>query len=531
MADLSDFNDLAATQGAAVVRTAIQKAKPVVEEWPDPVMPTPDGEQAEAYPIHVLPEALRQAALEVARFVKVPVASPAVIGLSVAAIAIGKKARIEERPGLYHHPSLFHVLVAESGERKSPPFKIMTSPLETWVEMKSDLYQRDLAKAQAERSVIEGLIANLKRRASDPKTGDDERTSLIRRMAEEAMKQPNVPPSLRTFTTDTTEERLFQKLHDHDGAYAVLSGEGRPVLDAVMGKYSGKNRTGDAVYLAGTSGDTITRDRVGNENGPEDRAIINPCLNVCIMVQPDKYLEVATHPSLRASGALARIWSVRPPSLVGTRIEEADEPGLDEAALHSYQQIILHLLSAPMPEYLDTGKPMPHLVRLSREVQEARREWHNIIERMMGPGESLEDVRDLAAKAVSTTCKAAMTLHFLHDPGLFRHYQSELSLATWRDAQLLGEYHLGEAIRMQREADEDAIHATAKRVLAWVLKQQRLVFSLRELQQYGPRPRLNERDALQVLVEMSAMGWIRQMSPVGQERVSRFEVNPKLVAV
>ena len=29
----------------------------------------------------------------------------------------------------------------------------------------------------------------------------------------------------------------------------------------------------------------------------KDRMIINPCLNVCVMVQPDKYLEAARHPS------------------------------------------------------------------------------------------------------------------------------------------------------------------------------------------------------------------------------------------
>ena len=32
-----------------------------------------------------------------------------------------------------------------------------------------------------------------------------------------------------------------------------------------MGKYSGDKRTGDALYLAGISGDTITRDRVGGD--------------------------------------------------------------------------------------------------------------------------------------------------------------------------------------------------------------------------------------------------------------------------
>ncbi len=86
-------------------------------------------------------------------------------------------------------------------------------------------------------------------------------------------------------------------MHEREGAFAVLSGEGRPAIDSLIGRRSGEGFTGDAIYLAGVSGDTITRDRVGNaRTGPEDRVITNPMLNVCIMVQPDKYMEAARHP-------------------------------------------------------------------------------------------------------------------------------------------------------------------------------------------------------------------------------------------
>ena len=138
-----------------------------------------------------------------------------------------------------------------------------------------------------------------------------------------------VPPFPSLFATDITEERLAQKMHDRDGAYAVMSGEGRPIFDAIQGKHTNGNQTGDATYLAGISGDTITRDRVGGEGGPEERVIRNPCLNVCAMVQPDKYLEAAGNSTLRASGALARIWPVWLRSMVGTRLESEDDQGLD----------------------------------------------------------------------------------------------------------------------------------------------------------------------------------------------------------
>jgi hypothetical protein len=63
------------------------------------------------------------------------------------------------------------------------------------------------------------------------------------------------------------------------------------------------------------------------------------------MVQPDKYMEMARHPALRSSGALARILAVKLPSLVGSRIEEENEPGLDRTALQDYETKIRQLLA------------------------------------------------------------------------------------------------------------------------------------------------------------------------------------------
>ena len=344
-------------------------------------------------------------------------------------------------------------------------------------------------------------------------------------MAKEECKRISTPPHPRMFTSDATEERLFQRMHIRGGEYAVLSGEGRPVFDAIMGKYSGKERTGDAIYLAGISGDTITRDRVGNENGPEDRMIVNPCLNVCVMVQPDKYLEAARHPSLRASGALARIWPVWLPSLVGTRLEEINEFGLNEFILQPYEETILGLLNAKALEKDD--KPVCHLVKLSPEAKESRRQWHNAVEIQMAEGRDLEDVRDIASKAVSAAVKAAMVLHLLDHPYLLAEEESELDLATWERAKLLGEYHLAEAIRVQRMAEGDALEYATMKVARWAMESGTMEIAIRTLCKFGPRPRMQTKEAESVMEFMVEMHWARQLPPSPGERAVRFAVNPK----
>ena len=112
------------------------------DEWTDPNPVTVNTEKREAYPLEALPDSILKAAEEAARFAKVPVVSPAVIGLSVIATTIGKKARIEERPGLYLHPALFFALIAGSGEKPEQENSFVVSlPWPWWYSIYLFWYQ------------------------------------------------------------------------------------------------------------------------------------------------------------------------------------------------------------------------------------------------------------------------------------------------------------------------------------------------------------------------------------------------------
>ncbi len=139
-------------------------------------------------------------------------------------------------------------------------------------------YRKDVDHVGARNACIDSQIQALKDQAKrsaktlseenweDKQTDREMTEQTITRLKAQRLREP---PHPRMFTTNITEERLFQKMAAHGGEYAVLSGEGRPVIDAILGKYSGGGATGDAIYLAGISGDTITRDRVGGEQAPK----------------------------------------------------------------------------------------------------------------------------------------------------------------------------------------------------------------------------------------------------------------------
>lgn len=450
------------------------------------------------FPLAALPECLSRAAEEVARFDKVPVESPAAISISMLGTAIGKSAIIEERDGLDHYPALFFALIAMSGERKSPPFKRLQYPFIRYIEDMQARYDELKFEAEATNAVVQARIKKLNKDAEKAET-TLERQDIARQVAQLRVELQPLPMHPRKFTSDYTEQVLFKLMEQHGGEYAIQSGEGRPVFDAILGKYSGDGRTGDGTILAGISGDTITRDRVGNPEtgGQEHGVILHPCLNVCVMVQPDKYLQAARHPNLRASGALARIFPVWLPSLVGTRMEEPGEYGLNRSALSGYNALVRSLLE------LEADLENPHRVSLSPEAAEHRRLFHNEIEALMGHDRDYADVRDIASKATSQTVKLGLILHIASQPTVLMQDRSEMSLETMRRATALGFYFLQQAVASQRSADEDNQLAPARRILDWMLKEREAKgksrFTFAEIQQRGPRPRPTAKELVGIM--------------------------------
>jgi hypothetical protein len=391
----------------------------------------------------------------------------------------------------------------------------MTYPLEEWTRQQQEGFERKLAEAKSKNTAIEAKITKLKSDAKKHLSIED----ATQQIADLEVQRLCAPSHPRPFTTDATEERLFQQLHDHGGAYAVLSGESRPIFDAIMGKYSGEGRTGDAIYLAGITGDTITRDRVGGSGAPEERVVYHPCLNVCVCVQPDKYLEVAGNHSLRESGALARIWPVWMRSLVGTRIEEEFEVGLDSSKMTGFNELIFDLLDRTVPDD-------PHVVHLSLEAAEALRTLHNSVELLMGDGADLADVRDIAAKAISQIVKVALVLHIAQRPDALDNTHNEISVRSWDAAAAIGMYHLQEAVRVQRVADGDVTMDMARRALRWITEKEIQTFSARELQQSIPRPRPESAgQATEVCEVLVDYGYCRR-EPDPKRRKPVYAVNP-----
>nr|VFJ42640.1 MAG: Protein of unknown function (DUF3987) [Candidatus Kentron sp. FM]VFJ43366.1 MAG: Protein of unknown function (DUF3987) [Candidatus Kentron sp. FM]VFK05515.1 MAG: Protein of unknown function (DUF3987) [Candidatus Kentron sp. FM] len=176
------------------------------------------------------------------------------------------------------------------------------------------------------------------------------------------------------------------------------------------------------------------------------------------------------------------------------------------------------------------GNPIPHLVRLSPEAAEARRLFHNRVEMQMADGQEYQDARDIASKAVSATVKTALVLYLLECPQALAETESELPVEIWTRAQRLGEYHLAEAVRIQRLADGDTIQDRVAELARWMVNQSMKEVTPRHLSHTAPRPHRagTTKEAEQLLDEMEDMNWVRKMPPPVGKRKPIWRLNPKL---
>ena len=148
----------------------------------------------------------------------------------------------------------------------------------------------------------------------------------------------------------------------------------------------------------------------------------------------------------------------------------------------------------------------------------------------MAEGGELEDVKDIASKAVSQTCKLALVLHLAEKHEALRESISHIDLMTWANAQALATWFLTESVRVQRMAGEDAEIEPTRRILRWILREGKKAFTSRELQQTGPRPRLKAKETGKVLALLEEHAIVRAMRQEGN-RTPTYRVNPNVATV
>jgi putative DNA primase/helicase len=486
--------------------------------WPEPepiVAPT----ASEPFPVGDLPEPVRAAVAEVQAFSQAPLSLVACSALSALSASAQHLCTVERAEGLEGPASLFVLVLAASGERKSAVDAQFVAPVGAFEREAAErarpdwgAYRADLRIWEAKAKGIESAIAR-SAKAGKPTAADEE---ALRGLELAKPLPPRVP---RLIYTDASPEALAAGLAEKWPSAAVLSSEGGSVLG---GHGMGRDSILRALALLNTAWDGRLSpiDRVTRESsGPRTVR-----LTVGLAAQPDAvraFIDSARGLA-RGTGFLARFLVAWPESTQGARLFR--DPPAGWPALSKFQDQLTGLLEVE-PSFNEANDLAPPTLRLSPRARLVWAEFHDDVERELRPAGMLADVRDFASKAGDNAARLAALFHLLeHGPG------GEIGEGSMSAGAALATWFVLEAARFAGQMAVSQKTADALALDNWLRARCRkdgaTSIPKRQALQYGPAQVRSSEALAHAMDELMQAGRAR----FGTDgRVQTIEVNPALL--
>ena len=402
----------------AVNQPSAAAASPPGERQFQPLVPL-KGQEGDLppFPIDCLPSVVRDYVRAVAEHSQTAVDMAAVIGLGVLAVCLQGKYVVEGTPGYREALSLYTVVIAPPGERKSSVMRDMTQFLYDYEREFNEGRQTEIRRNRQERESMERYISGLQEKLRH--STDNMLELELQHMEAQLEDMPIVKP-VRFFADDCSSEALTNLLASNDGVLSVISTEGG-IFDIMAGRYN--NRVNIDVWLKGHCGDAIRVDRLGRE--PE--YIPNPALSAILTIQPVVLDEIMSNATMAGRGLIARFLYASPPSMIGGR--RFCTPEIPAEVSAAYRDLIYQLMAIPKPDKPTVLTLTPH----AADVIAHHFHEHEIY--LSGEGQMISD---WASKYIGAVLRIAGLLH-IAEPD---RDDDEISSDTMRRAIQIGRYFL-----------------------------------------------------------------------------------------
>lgn len=367
------------------------------------------------FPLEDLPPSLRDFVMAVAESTQTNPDMASVVALGTLAVCNQRKFHVWNN---YYEPlSLYTVLIAEPGERKSAVMAHFTRHLQEFQKLENNRRRDHINRYEIKKELLENQIRTLK---ESPKGPPDIEARLLKKI-QELHDLPVVKP-LRLFCEDCSPEALVALLEKNQGLMSVISAEGG-IFDIISGRYSGKPNLD--VFLKGHTGEEILVDRKNSGN----HTVSNPALSFVLAIQPEVLQDIMHNPVLNGRGLLARFLYSSPESFIGKR--DYESLPVPQHIDDTFQQLIHTLLAVPVPE-------TPVTLTLSTGARERMKTYFCQIETRFAQETTL---KNWLAKHVGSIHRIAGNLHLAgrQDESLV------ISTETMESAIRIGEYFLGHA--------------------------------------------------------------------------------------
>jgi putative DNA primase/helicase len=435
---------------ADLIKTAMQAT---ADTWPEPE-PLTDPDHQAPYPIHALPADLQALVKELEDYYRAPVPMIATCALSILSSAGQALADVDIDGTLKKPLSLFTLIVAESGERKSEIDKVLSKPLHEWERQQLEDRAEEIKAARAAYKAWEAAKRGIEKRIETLASKGQDYSEAEEKLAELEANPPQAVLIPDLIMQDQTPEGMAKALKRYP-SICLLSSEAAVVLGGHgMGKDSASRNQGMMNDLWSGQPIKITR------AAAESFSLHGRRLSAGLAVQQSVLSAFAKDGAARGIGFFARFLITQPDSTKGTRFYESPP---DWRHLSAWRDRIHALLNTPLQIDPDNAL-QPHLLQLAPDAQQLWIDGYNAIERELGQFGEFADVGDVASKSADNAARIAGLLH-LYQHGLVGRVTADemrcgLALALW---------HLNESKRYFTKAKTDEKTLLAARLEQWLM--------------------------------------------------------------
>ncbi|MGS1057901.1 YfjI family protein [Burkholderia glumae] len=447
--DMKDFNSI--------------EAQSISESMLDPQEPSasfPDCEVATDFPLNALPESIRAAVLEICNRDKI--AAPIAVQATLAAVSVACQdlVMVDRGFGEASVCSLFMLVVAESGARKTRADKAVTPIIEdydrrakTEYEKKKEAYELELKERQDTERGLQRAQSTLMRNVystSEDKIRDAEAALIqVRQELYEVRSAPfkNPKPKYRRMLYSAISIRELERgLCENWPAAGLIANEAADFLNT---------RSDSDMARLDRLWDGQKIDVVGR-TPRESFSVSDPRLTISLMIQPSVFDNFLEKKGERAKGIgfIPRMLIARPDTAYGTRMSDV---------MKSRSNVWIEKFNLRVKDLLDAGDLDVEArsrnricLRFSAAAQRRWENENNEKEWGMADGGRYEYEREFVNRYSEHVARVAALFHFFTNAEVGEGSQDEEAVKvaleiderTLADAIVVVDWYLGEFSRI-----------------------------------------------------------------------------------
>ena len=308
------------------------------------------------FPIETIPSPFRQYVEAVAANLQVYEDFPAITCLGVISTALQGKVDILEQKSDHRQPlNTYTLLVADSGERKTP----------VWSKMKRILEEYEKEFNQNNKSIIaeQSIRLEIAQKSQKEAIAKKDFAEAARYQEEITKLEEGAIKPLRLLADDITLESLANKLYENNEKLSIIEDEGG-LFDIIAGQYSNKKSTNINTILKAHDGGGIRIDRKNGETIHVEKAL----LTLCIATQYKVLKGLFENDQFTGRGFVQRFLFSKPRSMLGWRAP--DGKPMSQKAEDDYNIAVRKLLELADSLTLTlSDKAKEEYVKFNREIE------------------------------------------------------------------------------------------------------------------------------------------------------------------